>query len=231
MKAVVMAAGKGVRLMPLTDETPKVLITVAGKPFLYYVLKTLEKAGITDIALIVGYKKEQFPAFLETYGFSAKLIEQTEQLGTGHAILQAEEFCGEDNFIALGGDNVWGAEDIKAMINDDLFCAVSGIEVEHPEQYGVLVTEGDTLKEIQEKPSEPAGNLINTGLYKFTYDIFEALKRIGTSARGEYELTDAVTLLARQGKVKVAISGLWLDLGKKEDILKIEEFLKKHWKD
>ncbi len=227
MKAVIMAAGKGVRMLPLTEKIPKVLVKANGKPFLYYVITSLKKAGFDDLGIIVGYKKEQFPEFLKKYGFKAELIEQSEQKGTGHAVMQAEKFAGQDNFIVLGGDNLWSVEDLKAINKDDLFCYVAGIEVKNPEKYGVLVAEGDDLAEIKEKPKEHVGNLINTGLYKFSYEIFEALKRIDLSPRGEYELTDAITLLAKQGKAKILkLNDFWLDMGCKEDIPNVEKFLK-----
>lgn len=230
MKAVIMAAGKGVRMLPLTEKVPKVLVEVNGKPFLYYAIKSLQRAGYGELGIIVGYKKEQFSPFLKKYGFRATLIEQKEQKGTGHAVMQAEKFAGSENFIVLGGDNLWSASDLKAMMQDDPFCYVAGIESKNPEKYGVLVTAGENLLEIKEKPKEHAGNLISTGLYKFSPDIFEALKLIELSPRGEYELTDAITLLARQGKAKAKrIKDYWLDLGCLDDIPKAEKFLKEKW--
>ena len=223
-----MAAGKGVRMLPLTEKTPKVLIEIAGKPFIYYVIKHLHQAGIYDIGIIVGYKKEQFPSFLKKYGFKATLIEQKEQKGTGHAIMQAKDFIDNENFIALGGDNLWSSNDLEAMVIEDNLCYVAGIKVDNPQKYGVLVTKNNGLVRIVEKPKEFVGNLINTGLYKFTPEIFAALEKIKPSPREEYELTDAVTILAQQGKVKVLkLKDYWLDLGSKEDIPKIKEFLKK----
>jgi len=225
---VIMAAGKGTRMLPLTEEIPKVLVEVNRKPFLYYVLKNLEKAGYDDIGIVVGYKKEQFPEFLEKYGFKATLIEQTEQKGTGHAVMQAKDFTKDENFIVLGGDNLWSPRDLKGMSKDDGLTYVAGYEVENPERYGVLVAKKDFLVEIVEKPTRFVGNLINTGLYKFTPEIYQALQRVKQSPRGEYELTDAVSLLASEGKVKIIrIGDYWLDLGSKEDIPKVEAFIKK----
>lgn len=227
MKAVVMAAGKGTRMLPLTKKMPKVLVKVNKKPFLYYVLKHLNEAGFDKIGLIVGYKKEQFPKFLEKYGFKAELIEQDEQKGTGHAAKLAREFAGNDNFLLLGGDNLWSAEDMKAMPMKDNFCYIAGMKVEAPQKYGVLVEKGGKLARIHEKPEKYVGDLVNTGLYKLTPDIFDALGKINLSKRGEYELTDALTMLAGKGKVKVlSLKDYWLDLGSIEDIKKVEKFLK-----
>jgi len=227
MKAVIMAAGKGTRMLPLTKKVPKVLVEVNGKPFLYYVLKHLKEAGFDEFAIIVGHLKEKFPAFLEKYGFKAELIEQTEQKGTGHAAKLAKDFAGGENFILLGGDNLWSAKDLKAIGANDEFCYIAGMKVENPQKYGVLVEKNGKLARIHEKPEKYVGDLINTGLYKLTPEIFEALDKIPLSPRGEYELTDAITMLAEQGKVYVyALKDYWLDLGCKEDIVKAGNFLK-----
>lgn len=227
MKAVIMAAGKGTRMIPLTNKVPKVLVEINKKPFIYYVLKNLREAGFDDIAIIVGYKKEKFPKFLEKYGFKAALIEQEEQKGTGHAVKSAKDFAGNSNFVVLGGDNLWSVNDLKAMKQDDNECYIAGIKVENPQKYGVLVEKNGKLVRIHEKPEKYVGDLINTGLYKFTPEIFEALEQIKLSQRGEYELTDAITILAEKGKVNVVqLKDYWLDLGSIEDIEKVEKFLK-----
>ena len=158
------------------------------------------------------------------------MIEQKEQKGTGNAVIQAETFAGKENFIVLGGDNLWSVEDLKQMNKADDYSYISGIEVKNPEKYGVLIEEKGFLKEIKEKPKEHFGNIINTGLYKFTPEIFEALSKIKLSPRGEYELTDAITLLARQKKVKlIKIKDFWRDLGTIQDIGPMSKFLKERW--
>lgn len=228
MKAVILAAGKGTRMLPLTETVPKVLIEVNGKPFLYYVIENLKKAGFNEFGIIVGYLKEKIEEFVKKNGINAELIEQKEQLGTGHAVLQAKEFCKDEDFIVLGGDNLFSVSDLKSINNQDDFIYVIGKKVESPSRYGVLIVKEDKLARIIEKPKEFVGNLINIGLYKFTPEIWKALDKIKLSPRGEYELTDAITILAEQGKVKVLkLKDYWLDLGCKEDIPKIMDFLKK----
>jgi len=223
-----MAAGKGIRMLPLTEKVPKVLVEINGKPFLYYVLENLKKAGFSEFGIIAGYKKEQFPKFLEKYNFKAELIEQEEQKGTGHAVMQAKDFTKDENFIVLGGDNLWSSSDLKEIAKEDNLNYVAGIEVENPEKYGVLVAKDGKLIEIKEKPKEFVGKLINTGLYKFTPEIYEALEKIKESEREELELTDAISLLAKEDNVKVLkLKDYWIDLGSKEDILKVEESIKK----
>jgi dTDP-glucose pyrophosphorylase len=226
-KAVIMAAGKGVRMLPITKTIPKVLIKINGRPFLHYVIENLKKAGFNELGIIVGYLKEKIEEFIKNNKIDATIIEQKEQLGTGHAAMQAENFVKNEDFVLLGGDNFWSVNDLKQFNKQDDYCYVGGYEVKNPEKYGVLVTKNNKLIKIVEKPTKFVGHLINTGLYKFTPEIFEALNKIKVSPRGEYEITDAVSILSKKGKVKVIkLKDRWLDLGCKEDILKLEKFLK-----
>jgi len=228
MKAVIMAAGKGTRMLPLTEKTPKVLIEVNGKPFLHFVIENLKKAGFDEFGIIVGHLKEKIAEFVKENSINATLIEQKKQLGTGHAVMQAKNFCKDKNFIVLGGDNLFSVEDLKAINNQDDFCYAVGKEMEGDvSRYGVFLVEGDKLIKIVEKPKEFVSSIINIGLYKFTPEIWSALDKIELSSRGEYELTDAITILAKQKKVKaLKLKNYWLDLGCKEDIPKVEKFLK-----
>lgn len=226
MKAVILAAGKGVRMLPLTKEKPKVLIEINGRPFLWYVLENLKKAGIHEYGIVINHRKEKIKEFLDRYSIKATLIGQPEPLGTGDAVKQAKSFCGQDDFMIVSGDNLYAVEDLKTVQKKDAFCYMVGKEVQDWQKYGVLIVEGEALIRIVEKPKEFVGNLVNTGLYKCTADIWPALDKIGLSSRGEYEFTDALSILAEKGKVKVLkLQQYWLDLGCKEDIKKIGKFL------
>ena len=197
-----------------------------GKPFLWYVLENLKKAGITEYAIVANHRMEKIKEFLVTYNFKATLVHQPEPIGTGDAVKQAQSFCGRDNFIIVSGDNLYAPEDLQAIQKEDMFCYIVGKEVQDWKKYGVLVVEVDRLVKIVEKPTEFVGNLVNVGLYKCTADIWPALNLIGLSSRGEYEFTDALSILAKEGKVKVIkLQQYWLDLGCKEDVGKIERFL------
>lgn len=213
-------------MLPLTLDKPKVLIEIQGKPFLWYVLENLKKAGITEYGIVANHRKEKIMEFLEKYEFNATLLHQPEPIGTGDAVKQARNFCGKDDFIIVSGDNLYSLEDLKLVQRNDDFCYMMGKEVQDWHKYGVLVTEGEKLVKIIEKPTEFVGNLVNVGLYKCTVDIWSALDKIGLSSRGEYEFTDALSILAKEGKVKVLkLQKYWLDLGCKEDVEKIEKFL------
>ncbi|HLC89224.1 MAG TPA: sugar phosphate nucleotidyltransferase [Candidatus Nanoarchaeia archaeon] len=231
MKVVIMAAGKGTRMLPLTKTIPKVLVEVNGKPFLYYVLKSLQKAGYKEFGLIVGYKKEKIESFLKEYKFKAKLIDQPQQLGTGHAVLQAREWVGKDDFIVCSGDNLYDINDLKKVKKKDPFHYLLGLEVDEWQKYGVLIAEDGFLKEIQEKQPKFVGSLINIALYKLKPEIFPILEKLRPSPRGEIELTDALNILAKENKVKVVEGELWVDLGCKDDLLRVGHFLEDNWEE
>jgi dTDP-glucose pyrophosphorylase len=231
LKVIILAAGKGVRMLPLTEHVPKVLVKVGEKEFLFYLIKSLEKAGYENFGLIVGYKMEKIKEFLKRENIKAELIEQKEQKGTGDAVLQAKNFIGKENFIVLGGDNLWSVPDLQEINKEDEYNYISGIESKNPEKYGVLIEDNEFLKQIKEKPKEYVGNLINTGLYKFTPEIFDILSKIELSERGELELTDAINFLAKENKVKILkIKNFWKDLGRIEDIEPMSDFINKNLK-
>jgi dTDP-glucose pyrophosphorylase len=234
-KVLICAAGRGTRMLHLSQNKPKHLIEINGKPFLYYVLKNLQDAGFEEFILVVGYKKEKMEEFAKEYQneFKIQLVDQCqicgeEKYGTAMAVQCAQDAIGKENFILISGDNLYSVSDIKAMnINDD-YNYIAGLTHSNPEKYGVLIKNKDGfLEKIIEKPQTYVGNLINTAMYKFTPEIFEKLPRLSLSPRGEYELTDAITMLASEGKVKVIeIKDYWKDFGRPEDVQIISEFLK-----
>jgi len=230
-KVVIQAAGKGTRFKELTKDQPKHLLEINGRPFLYYQMIDLLRAGFTEMILVVGYKAEQFEAFVNKYKFPSQIVNQfikvPEKYGTACAVLAAEELIKGENFVSIAGDGLFTDSDIKSMIIDDDYNYIAGLPVDNPERYGVLkVDEQDYLQEIVEKPAEFVGNLVNTAFYKFTPEIFKKLKQIKKSARGEYEIVDAITLLAKEKKVKVKKMTAWQDFGKPSDLPLVEEFLK-----
>ena len=201
-----------------------------------YLMENLVRAGYDEIILVTGFRTDLMEEFLREYGFKATIVNQFEILGpkekeygTLCPLKCVRDLVGDDNFIAVYGDNLYSVRDLKAInINDDFCYIAAREEKEHPEKYGVLITDDGFLKEIIEKPKEYVGNLVNTGLYKFTKEVFDKVPQVNLSPRGEYELTDAITLLAREKKVKVRkIEDYWLDFGNPADILKLTKFLQK----
>ena len=233
-KVVIAAAGKGTRMLHLTKNKSKHLINVQRKPFLSYLLDNLLKAGYKEIILVIGYKGEKIKEFLKEYnpqGCKITVINQFDILkrneyGTLCPIKCVKDMI-KENFLMVCGDNFYSVKDLKSFRVNDKYNYVAGFLHKHPEKYGVLISNNGFLKEIIEKPKKYVGSLVNTGLYKFTPEIFDKISMVNLSPRGEYELTDAVTLLAQEGKVKIKIiQDHWLDFGNPGDILKVSRFLK-----
>lgn len=227
-QAVVLVAGKGVRMLHLTENLPKALIEINNKPFITYLLRNLKDAGYEKIYFIVGYKKELLEEFFEKNDFGMEIITvfQKEQLGTGHAVSVVEHMI-EGNFVLVVGDDLFSAKDLGSINFDDDYNYIYGLKHDDPKKFGVLVSDNGFLVEIEEKPEHPKTNLINSGLYKFTPEIFDALKEIEKSPRGEYELTSAIDILAKKRKVKVRVlEDYWIDLGRFEDIPRVEASIK-----
>ena len=243
-KVVIAAAGQGTRMLHLTKEKSKHLINVRERPFLAYLLDNLFLAGYRDLILVTGYKEELIEEFLKKYKppltslrksqYKIKMVSQYEKLGpkskiygTACPLMCVENILGKSNFIYLCGDNLYSVRDLKAMNINGSFNYVAGIYRKNPEKYGVLITEQGLLKKIIEKPKDFVSNIVNAGLYKFTPKIFDKVKKIKKSPRGEYEITDAISLLAKEKKVKTTmVKDFWLDFGNPADIIVLSYFLK-----
>jgi len=231
-KVIIAAAGRGTRMLHLTNNKPKHLINIKKKPFLGYLLDNLLKAGYKDLILVTGFKEGMMREFLKRYNYKATVINQYKVLGkdkygTACALKCAEKMVKKDHFLFVCGDNLYSPNDLKSMNIKGKYNYVAGFYHQKPEKYGVLITDNGFLKKIVEKPKKYIGNLINTGLYKFTPEVFEKLSKIKKSIRGEYEITDVITLLAEERKVKVKIiQDYWIDFGNPADIIKFSQFLK-----
>lgn len=238
-KVVISAAGQGTRMLEMTKDRSKHLINVEHKPFLAYLLDNILNAGFNEIILVVGYREDRMKNFLKDYKFRGKsyniqtvsqfktLGPKEKEYGTACPLKCVKDLVGSESFISLCGDNFYDAEDLKSMNIKDEYTYVAGLEHENPEKFGVLIEEKGFLKKIIEKPKEFVGNLINPSLYKFTPAIFEKLPLVKKSPRGEYEITDAISLLAQDKKVKVKrIKNYWMDFGRPEDIQKFSIFVK-----
>jgi len=226
MQAVVLAAGKGTRLRPLTDDKPKVLVEVNGTPLIEDVFDNLLEAGATDLVVVVGYKAEQI---IDRYGDAYEGVpityaHQREQLGLAHAILQAEPHI-DGPFMLMLGDNVFRGNlaDVTNRQTEDRADAaflVEEVPYEEASRYGVLDTnEYGEVVEVVEKPDDPPSNLVMTGFYTFTPAIFHACHLVQPSDRGEYELPDAIDLLIQSGRTidAIRLDGWRIDVGYPED--------------
>lgn len=212
MKAVVLVAGEGSRMMPLTYTRHKSMIPLANKPLLAHLLERLPKS-VDGVVLIVGHKQESIRKFFGKK-YSGKKIEYVEQKnprGTGDAFLKAKKNV-KGKFLGLVGDNLWSKQDFEKLIkNHQAQVTVAGQKVTDPKGLGVLITKGSKLQMIVEKPEKATGNLINTGLYLFEPSIFDYLQGLKPSARGEFEVTDAITQMAKAGNASWVEVKSWQD--------------------
>ncbi|WP_247731488.1 UTP--glucose-1-phosphate uridylyltransferase AglF [Halovivax limisalsi] len=234
MQAVVLAAGKGTRLEPLTEDTPKALVEIDGKPIVEDVFDNLIAIGATELVVVVGHLKEQI---IERYddeyrGVPITYAHQREQLGLAHAILQAEPHV-DDDFMLMLGDNVFRGNlgDVVNRQQEDRADAaflVEEVPWEEASRYGVLDTnEYGEVVEVVEKPDDPPSNLVMTGFYTFTPAIFHACHLVQPSDRGEYELPDAIDLLIQSGRTidALRLDGWRVDVGYPEDRDRAEELI------
>lgn len=232
MQAVVLAAGKGTRLRPLTEDIPKAMVEVAGKPILTHCLEQLVELGADEFVIVVGYLKEEI---ISHYGDEFKGVpityeHQREQLGLAHALLTVEEHVEED-FMLMLGDNIFHAnlQDVVTRQREDRADAaflVEEVSYDEADRYGVCVTNDyGEITDVVEKPEDPPSNLVMTGFYTFTPAIFPACRLVQPSNRGEYEISEAIDLLIRSGRTidAIPLNGWRMDIGYPEDREEAEE--------
>jgi len=230
MQAIILAAGEGSRMRPLTAKTPKVMLPVAGKPLLEQIILRARSAGADRFVIVVGYQADTVRSHLDDgsrLGVEIEYAVQEQQLGTGHALMAAESLAA-DRFMVLNGDVLPDVESLKAMSWED--AAVSAIRVDDPTRYGVFLEENGIFKSVVEKSPTPPSNLANAGIYVIGHSIFDALHAAPLSERGEYELTDALNLLAARETIRVKTLDSWLEIGRPWDILAANEALLKEMK-
>ena len=226
MKAVVLAAGKGTRLQPLTDDKPKALVEVDGRPILSHCFDRLAALDATEFVTVVGHRKDQI---VDYYGDEyddtpITYTEQTEQKGLAHAILTAEDEI-EDDFMLMLGDNVFDAnlEDVVNRHQEsraDAAFLVEEVPWDEASRYGVCDTNKyGEITDVIEKPPDPPSNIVMTGFYTFTPAIFHACHLVQPSDRGEYEISDAIDLLIQSGRTidALRLNGWRVDVGYPED--------------
>ncbi len=226
MKAVVLAAGQGVRMKPLTKDMPKALVELKGKPLLQHVLESLKKAEVKEAVIVIGFKgnliKKRFGKSFN--GMRLRYVVQRIPMGTAHAVLQAKGRTGK-RFLVAYCDVIVQAGLWKKLMNVNGFDAVVALrEEKRPERFGVALVEGKMLRQIVEKPKKKIeSNLVNLGAYLFSDRIFPILRKTRISKRGEFELTDSINALAGKEKAGfVVYEGKCLDIGTIDDLRKCE---------
>jgi len=231
MKAVILAAGEGLRCRPLTLTRSKVMLLVANKPILEHIIDALARCGIVDIILVVGYKKERIMDYFRdgiNFGVNITYIEQKGQLGTAHALKQAATYI-EDEFIVLNGDNIIEAETISDLLeNKSGDISILTVTREDIEGYGVVISDNNNnVKQIVEKPKKDVSRMINTGIYIFNPDIFTAIESTMISETGEYSIIDSIQQMIDEGKVVTMVKSqsIWIDAVHSWDLLNVNAYL------
>ena len=235
MKAVVLAAGEGTRLKPITLTRPKHLIRVGGKLLLEHCLNALKAVGIEETLIVIHYMGDAIRTYFgdgKNFGLRISYVEQKEVLGTGNAVSIAEPYVKED-FVLVYGDLLFSVDALKKVVaiheREKPAATMAVVPVEKPENYGIVELENSRVKNIIEKPSRDKAptNLANAGIYVFSTEIFEKIKQTKASVRGEWEITDAISLLLKEKTVLgVEISkDEWLDIGRPWDLLEANRWI------
>lgn len=228
---MILAAGKGIRLSPLTDEIPKPMLPLGDTTILGNILNIFKSSGITKVSIIVGHKAEIIKNFIKNsnIGLDISFIEQKERLGTGHALMIASKYISSD-FICVYGDILFKEDFITSFLSkfkmSGSFAMMALIESDTPKFFGSVTVNGDEVTGIFEKSDNPPSNLINTGIYCFKKESLNYINNTGISPRGEYELTDSIKMMMEEGKsVKwMPLDGKWLDIGRPWDLIDANMF-------
>ncbi len=229
MKGVVLAGGSGTRLRPLSYTGPKQLIPIANKANILYCLEDLQRAGVTDVAVILGNNNpEKVREALgdgSQLGLAISYVHQGDPKGIAHAVLCAREFVGDEPFVVYLGDNLLKGG-IRGMVSEfeekGADAAIALCKVPNPSAFGVAVLdeEGRVVRCV-EKPKEPISDLAVIGIYLFRRGVFPVIEDLKPSARGELEITDAITGVIQHGGRVLSwqVEGWWKDTGKPQDLL------------
>jgi NDP-sugar pyrophosphorylase family protein len=221
-KAVLLAAGKGTRMKELTNDIPKPMLEVQGKPILLHIVEGLRAAGVTSVLIVVGYRQEVVREFFgdgSKWGLRVEYSVQEVQDGTGRVVELARGFASTDPFVLSYGDILVNAENYRRLValgDAEALVSVKHNPGEIAKGGAVFVNERFELTDLREKPQpgEPTSPWYNAGVYTFRPSIFEFTARLEKSPRGEYELTDAIRALAQSGRLVQAfeLQGDWADV-------------------
>ncbi len=228
MKGILLHAGHGTRLRPLTHTGPKQLLPIANKPMSQYCIESMRDAGVTEIAIIIGgigfNKVREYYGDGEKFNVKITYVKQDEPLGISHAINLCRSFIGDDKFLVFLGDNII-QKNISDFTNEFLKsnydASILLCEVYNPSRFGIVDMYEGKITKIMEKPKDPPTNFAVTGIYFLTPKIFDIIDNLKPSWRNELEITDALqVLLSQNNNISYhIITDYWKDTGTPEDII------------
>lgn len=222
MQAIILAAGEGSRMRPLTRNRPKVMLPVAGRPLLEEIILRAASAGVDRFVVVVGYRKDAIIERLRdgsSLGVQIDYAVQKEQLGTADALAAARELS-DGRFIVMNGDVLSDVKAIRSMVKSEGLAA-AGFIVKEPKRYGVFMVRDGIVSKVIEKSENPPSNLANAGIYLLDSDIFPILEGVTASVRGEIELTDALNVVAAKREVHLVELENWHEVGRPWDLLEV----------
>lgn len=221
MKGIILAGGIGTRLLPVTKIVDKNLLPVYDQPMIYYPLQKLAEAGVKDVLIVTSPRfSDQFKGVLgkgEEFGLNLSYAIQKEAGGIAHALALAEDFSGGEKIVVLLSDGIFKdtlKEDIEEFEKQDNGAKIFLKEVPDPERFGIAELEGDKVINIKEKPRRPKSNNAVTGIYLYDNQVFDIIRKVEPSDRGELEITDVNNVYVEKGQMKSRVlKGFWIDAG------------------
>ena len=234
-KAVVLAAGRGTRMKSLTDDCPKPMLPLAGRPMLAHQMDRFAAAGIDQVCVVIGYRGDMVRDYFAANppsGIDLRYVVQAKPTGTGSAALLAKQFAAGDQFLLTFGDII-----VDPQVYTELFALAEGAEmavaltwVDDPYRGGAVYVEDGRLVKIVEKPPKGTSttNFMCAGVYVFQGRVFTALENLTPSPRGEYDLTDVISQAAVEGKTVSCfeVPGFWRDVGRPEDLAPASNYVR-----
>jgi bifunctional UDP-N-acetylglucosamine pyrophosphorylase/glucosamine-1-phosphate N-acetyltransferase len=222
MQTVLLAAGEGTRMRPLTHSTPKPMLPVADRPLCAHTADAAVAAGTDELVVVVGYEADAVRSYFgERYrGVPVRYAVQEEQLGTAHAVRAARDLL-EGPFVVLNGDDLYDHRSVAELYESGP--AVAAYRVAEPSNYGVLAVADDLVTGVTEKPDDPASDLVNAGAYAFPAEARELLD-VDRSDRGEYEITDVLARVLDRTDVRAVPVDRWLGVGRPWELLAANEW-------
>jgi UDP-N-acetylglucosamine diphosphorylase / glucose-1-phosphate thymidylyltransferase / UDP-N-acetylgalactosamine diphosphorylase / glucosamine-1-phosphate N-acetyltransferase / galactosamine-1-phosphate N-acetyltransferase len=230
MQAVILAAGKGTRLMPLTKTTPKALVSVNGKPLLQILLEQLKSVDVTEIIVVVHHLQQEIKKYFgdgQKFGVSITYVTQEKLRGNADALATVEPYI-ENSFLCLAVDSLFETDILRKLMKHDSDGVITCKEVVDTSRFGTLRIDERKVLQIVEKSKDPPSHLANFSVYLFPHEIIEACKTVPESTRNEYELTDAIQALIEAGMIfEYETSEHIIDIGTPEQLQEAQELAKK----
>ena len=233
MKGVILVAGKGSRLYPVTKAIAKPLLPLANRMTVEYAFDKLKECGITEICLVVGENEQEMRTALgdgSKFGVALTYVVQEKPLGLANAVGYAKDFVGDDDFVLYLGDAIY-SDSLQPFIEQFKNAGAANLNlvmhVEDPRRFGVANLDGDRIVKLVEKPAVPESNWAMAAMYVFGTQLWRVLPDLKPSARGEFEITDAIQMMVERGEMVIAgkYVGDWFDTGTRESFLSTSQYL------